>query len=296
MTSGDINGIGLEIIEKTIQREEFRGVEFTLFGPGKYVEELKSDNISTVDCGPDDVVREYGKPSVKTGESAFRAVKAAVFAALKGDFDALVTAPLTKHTVNLAGHEYTGHTQMLQQWCGVKDNIMIFLSGWLKVGLITVHIPLAEVSSKLSKNVVKSKVELLNDELIGRFNEVEPKIALCSLNPHSGESGMFGHEEVEIMMPAVEELRSEGIKVTDPLPADTLFLNADKYSAVLAVYHDQGLIPAKLSPGGSTNYTGGLPIIRTSPDHGTAMNIAGKGLADSRGMINAVKWAVKLCR
>ena len=252
--------------------------------------------MSIVDCGPDEVVREFGKTDTKTGEAAFRAVKAAVLATLEGDFDAMVTAPINKITVNLAGHVYTGHTQMLKKWCGVEDTIMLFLSGWLKVGLITVHLPLSKVPARLTKESVISKVRLLSSELITRFGDIEPNLALCSLNPHGGESGLFGQEEVEIMMPAVEELRSEGIKITDPLPADTLFLNADKYSAILAVYHDQGLIPAKLSPGGSTNYTGGLPIIRTCPDHGTAMNIAGKDIADPRGMINAVKWAVKLCR
>jgi len=252
--------------------------------------------VAIVDCGPADVIQEYGKISVKTGEAAFNAVKTAVFATIEGQFDAIVTAPLSKHSVNLAGHDYTGHTQMLQKWCGVDDTIMIFLSGWLKVGLLTVHISLAEVPPRLSKNMIISKVNLLNNELKMRFNETDPKIALCSLNPHAGEEGMFGREEADIMMPAVEELRSNGINITDPLPADTLFLNADKYSAILAVYHDQGLIPAKMSPGGSTNYTGGLPIIRTCPDHGTAFNIAGQGIADPRGMINAVRWALKLCR
>lgn len=297
ITAGDINGIGPEIIRKAVSRAEFRGVEFTIFGPETALRKcFKSLKIEICDCGPKGISVEYGEISAEAGEASVRAIKCALEKTVMGEFHALVTAPISKKAVNMVGYNYIGHTEMLREWCSVEDVLMMFLSQKMVVGLMTAHIALSEVSRSLSVPLAMNKIRLLHQELRSRFGIAKPKIALCAVNPHAGEGGMFGAEEKEILTPAAHQARSEGINITDPLPADTLFPRADEYSAVLAVYHDQGLIPAKSVPGGSVNYTGGLPIIRTSPDHGTAFDIAGKDAADPSGMVNAIRWAVKLCR
>jgi len=297
ITYGDINGIGPEIIRKALTVKEFPEVNFSVFGPadliGDYLKECPAD---IIDCPVAGLKIESGKLSPLAGEAAFLAVKNAVQNTIGGEFDALVTAPISKKAVNLARHDYSGHTEMLKEWCGVDDVLMMFLAERFKVGLLTVHTALADVPRLLTAKLIESKIAIMNNELVIRFGIPSPRIALCALNPHAGEDGMFGTEELEIMIPAAEKMRQKGTDVTNPLPADTLFVRSDEYDAIMAVYHDQGLIPAKMSPGGSTNYTGGLPIIRTSPDHGTAFDIAGKNMADPSGMINAIKWAVKLCQ
>ncbi|NQS97234.1 MAG: 4-hydroxythreonine-4-phosphate dehydrogenase PdxA [candidate division Zixibacteria bacterium] len=298
VTSGDINGIGPEIIRKALLSGELPiNVDITVFGPGEALEtEFKGLKVNIRDCGPDELRREYGIVSKIAGEASFRAVKAAAERTIAGEYDALVTAPISKQAVNSAGHYYAGHTEMMKEWCGAEDVIMMFLSDAMIIGLMTTHIALREVADALSIDLALRKIRLLHRELIEKFNIDSPKITLCGLNPHAGEGGMFGREEIEVLIPAAKTARSEGIQITDPLPADTLFKKAGDYSAIMAIYHDQGLIPAKLAAGGAVNYTGGLPIIRTSPDHGTAFDIAGKGIADPSGMIKAINWAVKLCR
>ena len=298
VTSGDINGIGPEIIRKAIWSGELPSdVDITVFGPGEALEaEFEGLEVNIFYCGPVGLKVEYGMVSKEAGEVSFRAVKAAVEKTIAGEFDALVTAPISKQAVNSAGHKYSGHTEMLKEWCGVDDVIMMFLSDEMAVGLMTTHMALRDVPNALSVDLALGKIRLLHSEMMIRFGIGSPMIALCGLNPHAGEGGMFGREEIEVLIPAAKAARSEGIQITDPLPADTLFKKAGDYSAIMAIYHDQGLIPAKLAPGGSVNYTGGLPIIRTSPDHGTAFDIAGKNIADPSGIINAINWAVKLCR
>ena len=297
ISAGDINGIGPEIIGKALIDPRIRGsAEYIIFGPADIIPKLMFPcDAKVVDIGLPGVEYSPGKWSITSGEASYRAVKMAVEDVLKGHYNAVVTAPICKEAVNAAGHDFPGHTEMLKEWCGADDVIMMFLSDSFIVGLLTVHIPLGEVPRQITQQNTLSKIRLLDNELRTRFKIANPRIALCALNPHAGESGMFGREEIEVMIPAADAARKTGIEVTDPLPADTLFLRASKYSAILAVYHDQGLIPAKLAPGGSVNYTGGLPLIRTSPDHGAAFDIAGKGVAEAEGMINAIKWALKLC-
>ena len=298
VTSGDINGIGPEIIRKALLSGELpSNVDITVFGPGSLLKtEFKGLKVNIFNCGPDELRRKYGKVSKITGDASFHAVKAAVEKTLAGEYDALVTAPISKQAVNSAGHYYAGHTEMLKGWCGAEDVIMMFLSDAMIIGLMTTHIALREVADALSIDLALRKIRLLHRELIEKFNIDSPAIALCGLNPHAGEEGMFGREEIEVLIPAAKTARSEGIQITAPLPADTLFKKAGDFDAIMAIYHDQGLIPVKLAAGGAVNYTGGLPIIRTSPDHGTAFDIAGKNIADPNGMIIAINWAVKLCR
>lgn len=295
ITAGDVNGIGTEIIRKALISGMYEGIDFTVFGPEKVLKkDLKGVEAEIRDSGPVDIKVNYGTISAEAGEAAAQAVKAAVRAVLAGKFEALVTAPLCKEAMKLAGYEYPGHTEMLKELCGAEEALMMFLSESLIVGLMTAHIALAEVHRALNVDYCLKKIRLLDRELRGRLKIENPRIALCALNPHAGEEGMFGSEEAEVLIPAAIAARAEGIDITDPLPADTLFPRAERYSAVMAIYHDQGLIPAKMSPGGSVNYTGGLPIIRTSPDHGTAFDIAGKNIANPGGIISAIKWASRL--
>lgn len=298
ITCGDVNGVGPEIIRKSLQKNRISNLaNFTVIGPEKLLrKDLNDLNVGIAAIGPHDMETTLGKWSVQSGDVSFRAIQKAVEGVLSGRYHAMVTAPICKEAVNSAGHEFPGHTEMLKTWTGADDVIMMFLSSKMIVGLMTVHVALSDVPKLVNKDQALQKIRLLNRELKSRFKIDNPSIALCALNPHAGENRMFGTEEEEILIPAAAEARKAGIRITDPLPADTLFKKAENYSAILAIYHDQGLIPAKLAPGGSVNYTGGLPVIRTSPDHGTAFDIAGKGEADPSGMINAIDWAVKLCR
>ncbi|MBC8279068.1 MAG: 4-hydroxythreonine-4-phosphate dehydrogenase PdxA [FCB group bacterium] len=298
ITCGDISGIGPEIIRKSLQDERISEIaDFTVIGPEKAFEnDFNGLNISFTGTGIADIEITPGKWTVQSGDISFQSIQTAVEGVINGRFDAMVTAPICKEAVNAAGHDFPGHTEMLKAWTGADDVIMMFLSREMIVGLMTVHVALSEVPKIINLDLALQKIRLLDHELKSRLKIENPSIALCALNPHAGENRMFGTEEDEILIPAAAEARKTGIRITDPMPADTLFKKASNYSAVLAIYHDQGLIPAKLAPGGSVNYTGGLPIIRTSPDHGTAFDIAGKGEADPKGMINAIDWAVKLCR
>ncbi|MDR3490689.1 MAG: 4-hydroxythreonine-4-phosphate dehydrogenase PdxA [Gammaproteobacteria bacterium] len=213
--------------------------------------------------------------------------------------DALVTGPIQKSIINEAGISFSGHTEFLAQRCKVKNSIMLFVVNSLKVALLTTHIPIAQVPSAITHEKLKTTIKLLQKELQTKFNITAPKIAVCGLNPHAGESGHMGSEEIEIIEPALKELRYEGIHIVGPLPADTVFL--DKYlnncDVILGMYHDQVLPVVKyLGFQEAVNVTLGLPIIRTSVDHGTALDIAGSGLADANSMAAAVKLAIELSK
>ncbi|NDC30564.1 MAG: 4-hydroxythreonine-4-phosphate dehydrogenase PdxA, partial [Bacteroidetes bacterium] len=208
-----------------------------------------------------------------------------------------VTAPLNKNMVNNELLPFKGHTEYLAQQANVHDYMMFLVSNDLKVGLVTGHIPLKEVSSKLSKDLVLKKIKLMNDSLKNDFGVSKPKIAVLGLNPHAGDAGLLGNEEKDIIEPAVKSAQEEGMIVYGPYPADGFFGSKQftKFDAVLAMYHDQGLIPFKyIAFEDGVNYTAGLPFIRTSPDHGTAYNIAGKNVADESSMRNALFAAIDL--
>jgi len=295
ITCGDVNGIGPEIIRKALSTPGIADLaDYTLFAPAALQDYFAKSPLKLADTGPDNVEITSGRWTSDSGETAFRSIEAAVKKTISGEFAAVVTAPICKEAVIAAGRHFPGHTEMLLQMCGVDEVMMLFLSDKMIVGLLTTHIPLMSVGTALTKDRILRKIVLLHQELQNRFTLDHPKIAICGLNPHAGENGLFGREEIANFLPAVEAAREMGIDISGPLPADALFLRPGKYDAILAAYHDQGLIPAKSIPGGSVNYTGGLPIIRTSPDHGTAFDIAGKDLADPLPMVKALKWAVKL--
>lgn len=240
---------------------------------------------------------EPGKLTAGAGEIAARSLALAVQLAVEKKVDAVVTAPLSKKSLNLAGYSYPGQTEFLAEKTRTGDVVMVLLSGSFRVGLVTTHCAIAEVSSLLSKGKILSKLKILNEDLRSRFGISSPRIAVTALNPHAGEDGLFGNEEFEIISPAIRAANKSGIDVRGPFPADTLFARVETqdFDAYLAMYHDQGLIPLKMkSFGHGVNYTAGLPIIRTSPDHGTAFDIAGKGVADPGSMVEAINLAVKL--
>jgi 4-hydroxythreonine-4-phosphate dehydrogenase len=213
----------------------------------------------------------------------------------------IVTAPVSKAALHAAGHKFNGQTEVLEHFLGGKAE-MLFIAGkreeergnsGMRVLFLTRHVPLKEV--RLTKELIVEKVLRLNKhlKLFPVSSSLFPKIALCGLNPHAGENGILGTEEIDILIPAAQELREKGVNITDPLPADTLFLERDKYDCIVANYHDQGLIPIKTLYGHKVvNMTIGLPVLRTSPPHGTAPDIFGKGIADPTGMIEAVKTLV----
>ena len=237
-----------------------------------------------------------GKASAEGGRAAAEAVLKAARDACAGRLDAIVTAPLNKEALAAAGYPYPGHTEMLAEAAAVTDFAMMFVGGGLRVALVTIHRSLASVPSSIRKPEVERVVRLVHREL-PRFSTGARRIALCGLNPHAGEGGLFGDEEERELRPAVRALREEGIDIAGPYPADSLFVRARRgeFDAVVALYHVQGLIPVKLlSFGQAVNVTLGLPFIRTSVDHGTGFDLVEKGTAEEVSLIEAVKVAVTL--
>jgi len=245
---------------------------------------------------PDSARFAPGVLSAEAGRAAYDIIVRAVDDARKGDVQAIATAPVNKEAFRLAGLPWSGHTDLLAHLTGAADVAMMFHSEALRVVLATVHIPLADVPRALTAASVEMTIALSAREL-PRFGIARPRIAVAGLNPHAGEHGLFGREEETAIGPAIEACRRRGIDVSGPFPADTIFVRALKreFDVVVACYHDQGLIPVKLVAfGQAVNVTLGLPIVRTSVDHGTAFDIAGKGKADPESMIAAVLLAAKL--
>jgi len=241
---------------------------------------------------------ETGVLAAEAGRAAYDAVVRAVADAQDGTVHAVATAPINKEALRLAGLPWNGHTDLLAHLTGAKHVAMMFHSEELRVVLATVHAPLADVPALLTRERMEQTIDLAAREL-PRFGVARPRLGVAGLNPHAGEHGLFGFEEQRVIEPAVACCRARGVDVSGPFPADTLFVRARRgeFDAVIACYHDQGLIPVKLVAfGRAVNVTLGLPIIRTSVDHGTAFDIAGKGVADAESLIAAVLLAAKLAR
>jgi 4-hydroxythreonine-4-phosphate dehydrogenase len=241
----------------------------------------------------------WGILSAASGSAAVVAIEACVRLCLAGGLDAMTTAPINKESLKLAGSPFPGHTEMITSLCGARESLMCFFAGNLKIFLLTIHTSLADAIRSVTRERVASSI-LLADREFRRFGIARPRIAVAGLNPHAGEHGLFGSEEAREIEPAIEECRTKHhIDVTGPFPADTLFLRAwrGEFDAVAACYHDQGLIAAKcLAFGDAVNVTLGLPIVRTSVDHGTAFDIAGRGVADHGSLVQAIKLAARLAR
>ena len=279
ITAGDPAGIGPEIALKAMNDPRVQAVcEPVLYGA--------------------DRAFAPGVLSAEAGRAACDAIVRAVRDAEAGRIQAIATAPLNKEALARAGFPWPGHTEMLASLTRARRVAMMFWSETLRVVLATIHIPLSQVPAALTHDVVMDVIELTHDEL-PRFGVDRPRLALAGVNPHAGEHGLFGREELEVLEPAVRRARAGGIDITGPIPGDTVFVRAvrGEFDAVIACYHDQGLIPVKLAAfGEAVNVTLGLPIIRTSVDHGTAFDIAGQGIADAGSMIQAVLLAARLAR
>jgi 4-hydroxythreonine-4-phosphate dehydrogenase len=281
ITSGDPAGIGPEIARKAADDPRVRKVcEPVVYGP------------------PADMQFTPGELSTEAGQAAFDTLCSAVRDAQKGIVAAVATAPLNKLALARAGLPWKGHTDLLAHLTGSSRVAMMFWSEPLKVVLATIHIPLASVTTALTRELMDDIIDLSSREL-PRFGIPEPRLAVAGLNPHAGEEGLLGHEERKVLRPAIEAAQKRGVRIDGPFPGDTVFGRAVRgdFDAVIACYHDQGLIPVKLLAfGRAVNVTLGLPIIRTSVDHGTAFDIAGKNVADPSSMIEATLLAAQLAK
>ena len=284
ITVGDPSGIGPEVSLKAAEDARVQAAgEVVLYGPTTDAELAAFPS---------------GKVTAEAGRSAYQTIKRAVSDVQAGRADALVTAPINKEAFAEAGLPWRGHTELLAHLTGAPRVAMMFYSEVLRVVLATVHVPLADVTALLTPDRLEATIRLTAAEL-PRFGFPNPRLAMAGLNPHAGEHGLLGREDEQILRPAVEVCRQAGINVVGPLPADTLFVSATRgeYDAVVACYHDQGLIPAKLVAFGRTvNVTLGLPIVRTSVDHGTAFDISRQGIADPSSMVEAVLLAARLAK
>lgn len=279
LTVGDPAGIGPEIAERASQDPRVLEVcTPVLYAP------------------PPESRFAIGELSAAAGKAAYDSIVRAVRDAQTGRIAAIATAPVNKEAFRLAGLPWAGHTDLLQHLTGARHAAMMFYAETLRVVLATIHVPLSAVPGLLTREVMTDVITLTAREM-PRFGISAPRIAVAGLNPHAGEHGLFGREDEEAIRPAVDACRASGINVSGPFPADTIFLRAmrDEFDVVIACYHDQGLIPVKLVAfGQAVNVTIGLPIVRTSVDHGTAFDIAGKGVADPSSMIAAVRLAAQL--
>jgi 4-hydroxythreonine-4-phosphate dehydrogenase len=298
ITAGDPAGIGLEVILKSIGsvQDAARWVLFTdrsVFERNAERFHPDTTRLELRDLGDDGASFHWGRPTTETGARALAYLEAASRAALAGEIDAIVTAPVSKEWI---GRDFHGQTDLLAEHAGVKDFAMAFFAPTFKVVLATIHMSLRDALAQISTERYMRLIRFVDSELQS-LNFDNRRIAVAAVNPHAGEVGMFGREDMDFLAPAVKKCASEGIMVSGPHSADSLYFRAHtgEFDVVIAPYHDQGLIPIKLiAHGESTNVTLGLPYVRTSPDHGTAFSIAGKGEADPSGMKSALKCALDL--
>jgi 4-hydroxythreonine-4-phosphate dehydrogenase len=304
LTVGDPAGIGPEIVLKALAAPERPNADYIVFGPVTILLEraqrwglpTPQDSGARVVDVPVDGAIPPGVISAAAGKAAAESVLRAVQEVQAGRVDAIVTAPLHKESLHAAGYHWPGHTEMLAETAGVSDVAMMFVGGGLRVVLLTIHRALRSVPDAITPEGVSRIVKLLHREL-PRFGATSRRIAVCGLNPHAGEGGMFGREEQDCIAPTVQRLRAEGLSVHGPFAADTLFVRATRgeFDAVVACYHDQGLIPVKLASfGKAVNVTIGLPFVRTSVDHGTGFDIVEKGIADAGSLLEAMRLAATL--
>lgn len=314
---GDPNGIGPEVALKTVGLLDLQASIPVLAGSRPTLElyrEWIPDDLPLLDFNSgselvagsiyfyevddsSDFHPEPGTLSAASGAISMRSVEAAAEICLNNQCDAMVTSPISKEAIQLAGYAFPGHTEFLAAKTSVENVVMMLVSSVFRVALATIHIPVRRIADSLSVQGIIRTSRIVHQSLQADFGIANPKIAVLGLNPHAGDGGYIGTEEIDIIKPALEELLKESIQVEGPFPADAYFANQrqKKYHATLAMYHDQGLIPFKaLSFGKGVNYTAGLPIIRTSPDHGTAFDIAGRKIADHGSFMEAYNLAVTM--
>lgn len=318
ISHGDINGIGYEIILKSLSDQRMMDL-FTpiVYGSSKVasyhrkvngindfnfniIEKSGTPNhkkANLIEISTKEIKIELGKSSKTAGELAFVALEESVEGLKQNNIDVLVTAPINKHNIQSEHFDFPGHTEYLAKKFNVEDYLMLMVSGSLRLGVVTGHIPIKKVSESLSKDLILRKIKILNESLIKDFGITKPKIALLGLNPHAGDEGLLGEEENEIIIPAIRTAFEDEILAFGPYPADGFFgaSSYKNFDGVLAMYHDQGMIAFKtLSFDSGVNYTAGLPIVRTSPAHGTAYEIAGKRKASTESFHKAIYLALDI--
>ena len=305
ITMGDPAGVGPEVVVKALALPAVSGMcEPVVIGDTKRLQLAASicgvsldPAVEVIDVGkvPDDL--PWGELSAAAGEAAYRYIERAAQLALAGDVQAICTAPLNKEALHAAGHMFPGHTELLAHLTGTAEVSMMLEAPGLRVVHVTTHIGIIDAIAKIEPGLVARTIRRA-DETLRRAGIAAPRLAVCGINPHAGENGLFGHgEENSKIDPAIATVRAEGIDAIGPLPADTLFFRARRgdFDCVVAMYHDQGHGPVKvLGLEAGVNITIGLPVVRTSVDHGTAFDIAGTGVADERSMVEALKQAVNL--
>lgn len=317
LSMGDYNGIGPEIILKSFSNQTGNPAIIiaaghekifkfyrdklsidTKFNLIKSTKEAKPGILNIFNCissheieiQPGSLTRHAGRSSMITVEKIFKICQS-------GNADAMVTAPISKEAIHLGGYNYPGHTEYLAELSDSADYLMMLVSGDLRVALTSIHVPITDVPRLISESLILQKLRVLNESLKFDFKISSPKISVLGLNPHAGDGGVIGREELDVIAPALQKANLNDIDAMGPYPADSFFGSGEykKFDAILAMYHDQGLIPFKtLSFGSGVNFTAGLPVIRTSPDHGTAYNIAGQNKADHRSFTAALDLAALL--
>lgn len=309
---GDVNGIGLEVILKTLSENRILdyctpivyghtkvasyhrkalGLSDFVFNVINSADAANPKKANLINCWEEDVKIDLGVSNEIGGKYALLSLEKATDDLINGNIDALVTAPINKHNIQSDTFNFPGHTEYLQERSGSDDVLMFLISEDIRVGVVTGHIPITEVSSSITKDKIVKKLVMMNESLKKDFWVEKPKIAVLGLNPHAGDNGLLGKEEADIIAPAIQEAFDKGVICFGPYPADGFFGNGGykQFDAVLAMYHDQGLIPFKtIAFSTGVNYSAGLKIVRTSPDHGTGYDIAGKNLADPTSFIEAV--------
>jgi 4-hydroxythreonine-4-phosphate dehydrogenase len=317
---GDVNGIGLEIIIKTLADSKIlnyctpivyghikvasfykKAIEATElnFNIITHASQALHKRANLLTCWEEEVKIEPGIPNKDTGKYAFASLEKATADLLSGEIAALVTAPINKDTIQSEDFKFPGHTEYLQEKGEATDSLMFLVSDTLRVGVVTGHIPVSHIAPNISTDRILAKIKLMNASLKQDFWIRKPKIAVLGLNPHAGDNGLLGHEEQDIIIPAIEEARAADILAFGPYPADGFFANGTylQFDAVLAMYHDQGLIPFKqIAFESGVNFTAGLNFVRTSPDHGTAYDIAGKNLASEISFREALFTAIHIVK
>lgn len=320
ISQGDINGIGYEVILKTLEDNRILDMCVPIvYGSPKVAAyhrkvldlsvnlnlinsaaEANDKRANIINCNSDEIKVEISQSTEAAGTAAFQALEKAAADLKTGAIDALVTAPINKKNIQSEQFSFPGHTEYLEQTFGSKgDALMLLVSDKLRIAVATGHLPIAKVAQTLTKELIFNKIRILNESLKKDFGISRPRIAVLGLNPHSGDQGVIGKEEIEIIKPAITEALENEIICVGPLPADGFFGSDEynKYDAILAMYHDQGLIPFKtLSMDSGVNFTAGLGVVRTSPDHGTAYDIAGQNRASENSFRQALYAAIDIVK
>ena len=320
ITQGDTNGIGYEVILKAFEdpamfelctpivygspkiaayHRKALNIE-TNFSIINHAEEARDGRLNLLNCFDDEIKVELGQPAQEAGAAALKALERAMDDYREGRYDVLVTAPINKATIQSSSFHFPGHTEYIEASVGNGQKaLMILMNNDLRVALVTTHLPIKDVAEAISKEAIMQKAAIFHQALKRDLRISSPRIAVLSLNPHAGDDGLLGTEEKDVILPAIDELAAQGIQAFGPYPADGFFASGAylRFDGMLAMYHDQGLAPFKtIAQESGVNFTAGLPIVRTSPDHGTAYDIAGQGKADESSMRQAIYTAIDVFR